>query len=162
MQQMKNFILPLSLFGTVVLFLLNFPKLNLDERIELIEPATKFVEMSENIDVQTSNNPKNTNQLNEEKNTKELTQTTHNTREEKILKNLKYKINIISFEAYIPNFYQNTVRIIEGIEKKFNSSFNLRKDYEYDFFLKNNVKSDQIKKILSKTSGVFEVFIFTD
>ena len=87
MQQMKNFILPLSLFGTVVLFLLNFPKLNLDERIELIEPAAKFVEMSENIDVQTSNNPKNTNQLNEDKNTKELTQTTHNTREEKILKN---------------------------------------------------------------------------
>ena len=82
--------------------------------------------------------------------------------EEKILKNLSFKINIISFETYVPNFYQNAVKIIEGIEKKFNSSFNLRKDYEYDFFLKNNVKSDQIKKILSETSGVFEVFIFTD
>ena len=82
--------------------------------------------------------------------------------EEKILKNLSHKIKIISFESNIPKFFNDTVNIVENTEEKFKSKFNLRKDLEYDFFLKENVSSQEIKKILSKKSGVFEVFIFTD
>ena len=81
--------------------------------------------------------------------------------EEKILINLNHKIEIISFEANLPKFYENTINIIKIIEEKFKSSFNLRKDYEYDFFLNKNVSAQEIEKILLKNDGVFEVFIFS-
>ena len=79
-----------------------------------------------------------------------------------ILKNLKYKIKIISFEAYLPNFYENTLKIIETIEKKFFSKFNLRKNYEYEFYFKENVDAKQVIKTLSQSNEIFEVFVFTE
>ena len=80
--------------------------------------------------------------------------------EYKILKNLNHKINIISFEANLPNFFQNTLDIVEGMESKFSSKFNLRKNNEYEFFWKENVDSYKIKETLLKNNEVFEVFIF--
>ena len=80
--------------------------------------------------------------------------------EYRILKNLNHRINIISFEANLPNFFQNTLDIVEGMEKKFFSKFNLRKNNEYEFFWKENVNSKKIKEILFKSNEVFEVFIF--
>lgn len=82
--------------------------------------------------------------------------------EYEILKNLNHKINIISFEANLPNFFQNTLDIVKGMESKFSSKFNLRKNNEYEFFWKQNVDSHKIKETLFKSNEVFEVFIFNE
>ena len=82
--------------------------------------------------------------------------------EYQILKNLKYKIKIISFEANIPIFYKNTIKIIESLEKKFFSKFNLRKNNDYEFYFDVNVDTKKIKEVLSKKIDVYEVFVFTE
>ena len=79
-----------------------------------------------------------------------------------IQKKLKYKIKIISFEANIPTFYKNTIKIIESLEKKFFLKLNLRKNNDYEFYFDVNVDTKKIKEVLSKKVDVFEVFVFTE
>ena len=77
------------------------------------------------------------------------------------LKNLDFKIKIISFEANLPKFYQNTIDIVKIFEKKFSSKFNLRKNNEYNFYFEENIDSQKIDDTLFKSKEVFEVFIIT-
>ena len=81
--------------------------------------------------------------------------------EYEILKNLDFKIKIISFEANLPKFYQNTIDIVKIFEKKFSSKFNLRKNNEYNFYFEENIDSQKIDDTLFKSKEVFEVFIIT-
>ena len=81
--------------------------------------------------------------------------------EHEILKNLSFRIEIISFEANLPMFYKNTIDIVKIFEKKFSSKFNLRKNNEYSFYFKENINSQEIEDALSKSKEVFEVFIYT-
>jgi FkbM family methyltransferase len=53
-----------------------------------------------------------------------------------ILKNLKYDIEIISFEANLPYFLEQTKEIINYLKNNFNSYFNIRKEEEFNFLFK--------------------------
>ena len=68
--------------------------------------------------------------------------------EELILKNLDYQIDIISFEANLPKFYDATVRIIDNLMTKFNYLINLRQEGKFEFEFKNNFESDNIQRLL--------------
>ncbi len=82
--------------------------------------------------------------------------------EKLILKDLSHKIKIISFEANIPTFYQETIDIIKIFNKKFKCTFNLRKDNEYDFFFQENQNAIKLEETLTNKPSVYEVFIFTE
>lgn len=77
-----------------------------------------------------------------------------------ILKNLKYKIKIISIEANLPYFFNETSKIILFMEKKFKSKFNIRVHEKYQFVFNKTVNS---KKCISyiKKKKVVEIFIFS-
>jgi FkbM family methyltransferase len=82
--------------------------------------------------------------------------------EELILKNLDYRIRIISFEANLPKFLGNTLNIMEYFDNKFNSLFNLRRNNQFNFIFKTNTKLDEIKNFLLFEKDTFEVFVFNE
>ena len=82
--------------------------------------------------------------------------------EELILKNLDYRIRIISFEANLPKFLGNTFNIMEYFDNKFNSLFNLRRNNKFDFIFKKNTKLDEIRNFLLLEKDTFEVFVFNE
>jgi FkbM family methyltransferase len=80
--------------------------------------------------------------------------------EQLILKNLDYKINIISFEANLPKFLDNTLEIIDNFNDKFNCSFNIRRNEKFVFSFKENIGPKMIKKILISEPDTYEIFMF--
>ena len=82
--------------------------------------------------------------------------------EEFILKNLDYRIRIISFEANLPKFLGNTFNIMEYFDNKFNSLFNLRRNNQFDFIFKKNTKLDETRNFLLSEKDTFEVFAFNE
>lgn len=82
--------------------------------------------------------------------------------EKLILKDLNYKIKIISFEANLPNFLNETLDIIDIFKTKYNSLFNLRRNNEFNFHYSSNVDSLELKKFLMTEKDTFEIFIFND
>ena len=79
-----------------------------------------------------------------------------------ILKNLDYKIDIISFEANLPKFLDNTFAIIDNLGNKFNYSFNVRKNEKFTFSFEKNVSPKVVKSFLISESGTYEVFMFNE
>ena len=82
--------------------------------------------------------------------------------EELILKNLDYRIHIISFEANLPKFLSNTLNVMEYFHNKFNSLFNLRRNNQFNFIFKTNTKLDEVKNFLLLEKDTFEVFVFNE
>ena len=82
--------------------------------------------------------------------------------EELILKNLDYRIRIISFEANLPKFLGNTLNIMGYFDNKFNSLFNLRRNNQFNFIFKTNTKLDEVKNFLLLEKDTFEVFVFNE
>ena len=82
--------------------------------------------------------------------------------EKLILKNLNYKIKTISFEANLPSFLNETLDIIDIFKTKFNSSFNLRRNNEFDFYYSSNIDILKLKKILITEKDTFEIFMFNN
>ncbi len=80
--------------------------------------------------------------------------------EELILKNLDYQIDIISFEANLPKFYDATVRIIDNLVTKFNYLINLRQEGKFEFEFKNNFESNNIQRLLKQYQNTCEIFLF--
>ena len=82
--------------------------------------------------------------------------------EKLILKDLNYKIKTISFEANLPNFLNETLDIIDIFKTKFNSSFNLRRNNEFNLHYYSNIDSLKLKKFLMTEKDTFEIFMFND
>ena len=82
--------------------------------------------------------------------------------EKLILKNLEYKIKKISFEANLPNFLNETLDIIDIFKNRFNSSFNLRRNNEFDFYFYSNINSIKLKEFLITEKDTVEIFIFNN
>ena len=80
--------------------------------------------------------------------------------EQLILKNLDYKIDIISFEANLPKFLKNTLKIIDNFSDKFNCSFNIRKNEKFVFSFKENVGRKILKNFLVSEKNTCEIFMF--
>lgn len=87
--------------------------------------------------------------------------------EKVILKNLKYKINIISFESNLPQSYSNTCNIISYLYKKFNSKFNLRiqnishNKNNFEFLFKKNINYRTCINLIKNKKVTFEIFSFS-
>jgi FkbM family methyltransferase len=79
-----------------------------------------------------------------------------------ILKNLDYKIDIISFEANLPKFLDNTLEIIDNLGNKFNYLFNIRKNEKFTFSFEKNVSLKVVKNFLISEPGTYEVFMFNE
>ena len=79
-----------------------------------------------------------------------------------ILKNLDYKIDIISFEANLPKFLDNTLEIIDNLGNKFNYLFNIRKNEKFTFSFEKNVSLKVMKNFLISEPGTYEVFMFNE
>lgn len=77
-----------------------------------------------------------------------------------ILTNLNYKIEIISFESNLPYYLEDSTKIIESLNAKFNYNFNFRKDGEFNFSLKKNVDSEEIIKLIQNKKFTIEIFCF--
>lgn len=75
------------------------------------------------------------------------------------MKNLKFKIPIISFELNLPEFYDDGVEIISNLKKKFNSKFNVRINNSFRFI--NNIQHKKFLKFISKSKQSIEVFAFS-
>lgn len=80
--------------------------------------------------------------------------------EQLILKNLDYKVDIISFEANLPKFMEATLKIIDLFRDKFDSSFNVRRNEVFVFSFKENISSEILKDFLISEKNVCEIFIF--
>jgi FkbM family methyltransferase len=87
--------------------------------------------------------------------------------EKVILKNLKYRVNIISFESNLPQSYNDTCYIINYLNKKFNSKFNLRRQNisntknNFEFFFKKNIDYKTCIKFIKNKKETFEIFSFS-
>jgi hypothetical protein len=87
--------------------------------------------------------------------------------EKVILKNLKYKINIISFESNLPQSYNNTCDIINYLYKKFNSKFNLRiqntsySKNNFKFIFKKNIDYVTCLNFVKNKKETFDIFSFS-
>ena len=79
--------------------------------------------------------------------------------EKSILKNLKFKIPIISFELNLPEFYDDGFKIILNLKKKFNSKFNVRVNNSFRFI--DNIQHEKFLKFISKSKQSIEVFAFS-
>ena len=77
-----------------------------------------------------------------------------------ILENLKYKIKLISIEANLPHFFEETSKIILLMEKKFKSKFNIRVHEKYQFVFNKNISSKRCINFIKKKK-VVEIFIFS-
>lgn len=80
--------------------------------------------------------------------------------EEKILKNLKYRIKTISFELNLPTFFAEGSKVINYFHKKYNSKFNIRVHDSFNFEFKKNVNHLKCLKFLKNKNLIVEVFIF--
>ena len=80
--------------------------------------------------------------------------------EEKILKNLKYRIKTISFELNLPTFFTEGCKIINYFYKNFNSKFNIRIHNNFYFEFKKNVNHLKCLNFLKNKNLTVEVFIF--
>ena len=80
--------------------------------------------------------------------------------ESKILKNLKYKVKIISFELNLPYFINDGKKIIKYFKKKYNSKFNIRIQDKFRFYFKKNVNEKECLKFISNKRITVEIFIF--
>ena len=77
-----------------------------------------------------------------------------------ILKNLQYHIEVISFEANLPLFLDQTTEIINYLKINFNRSYNIRKEGEHNFLFKKNLNSEEIIENLSYLNQPVEIFSF--
>ena len=77
-----------------------------------------------------------------------------------ILKNLKYGIELISFEANLPYFLEQTKQIINYLISNYNYSFNIRKEGEFNFLFKKNLNSEEILENLTSLKQPIEIFSF--
>lgn len=77
-----------------------------------------------------------------------------------ILKNLKYDIKVISFEANLPLFLDQTIEIINYLKNNFNRCFNIRKEGEFNFLFKNHLNSEEILENLTYLKQPVEIFSF--
>ena len=77
-----------------------------------------------------------------------------------ILKNLKYDIKIISFEANLPLFLDQTIEIINYLKNNFNNCYNIRKEGEFNFLFKNHLNSQEIIENLTYLKQPIEIFSF--
>tara|TARA_B100000886_G_scaffold62688_2_gene38896 strand:- start:6377 stop:7114 length:738 start_codon:yes stop_codon:yes gene_type:complete len=81
--------------------------------------------------------------------------------ESKILKRLKYRVKIISFELNLPYFIKDGKEIIEFFKRKYNSKFNIRIQDKFQFYFKKNVSEKECLKFISKKNITVEVFVFS-
>ena len=77
-----------------------------------------------------------------------------------ILKNLKYNIEVLSFEANLPFFLDQTIEIINYLKSNFNRCYNIRKEGEHNFLFKNNLKAEEILKNITHFKEPIEIFSF--
>lgn len=77
-----------------------------------------------------------------------------------ILKNLKYNIEVLSFEANLPLFLNQTTEIIDYLKNNFNRCYNIRKEGEFNFLFKNHLNSEEIIKNLTYLKQPVEIFSF--
>ena len=77
-----------------------------------------------------------------------------------ILKNLKYDIEILSFEANLPLFLNQTKEIINYLKDNFNRCYNIRKEGEHNFLYKNHLNSEEILENLNHIKKPIEIFSF--
>tara|TARA_B100000029_G_scaffold21830_1_gene22014 strand:- start:772 stop:1515 length:744 start_codon:yes stop_codon:yes gene_type:complete len=77
-----------------------------------------------------------------------------------ILKNLKYDIEVISFEANLPIFLNQTIEIINYLKNNFNRCFNIRKEGEFNFLFKSHLNSEEIIENLTYLKQPVEIFSF--
>jgi FkbM family methyltransferase len=77
-----------------------------------------------------------------------------------ILKNLKYDIDIISFEANLPLFLNQTTEIINYLKNNFNRCYNIRKEGEFNFLFKNHLNFEEIIENLIYLKQPVEIFSF--
>ena len=77
-----------------------------------------------------------------------------------ILNNLKFDIEIISFEANLPIFLDQTIEIINYLKNNFDRSFNIRKEGEFKFLYKNHLNYEEIIKNLNRLNQPVEIFSF--
>ena len=77
-----------------------------------------------------------------------------------ILKNLKYNIEVLSFEANLPLFLNQTIEIINYLKSNFNRYYNIRKEGEHNFLFKNHLNSEEILENLRQLKVPVEIFSF--
>jgi len=77
-----------------------------------------------------------------------------------ILKNLKYNIEVLSFEANLPIFLDQTIEIINYLKNNFNRCYNIRKEGEFNFLFKNHLNSEEIVEYLTYLKQPVEIFSF--
>lgn len=77
-----------------------------------------------------------------------------------IIKNLKYNIDVLSFEANLPLFFNQTTEIINYLKSKFNRYYNIRKEGEHNFLFKNHLNSEEILENLRSLKVPVEIFSF--
>ena len=77
-----------------------------------------------------------------------------------ILKNLKYNIEVLSFEANLPLFFNQTTEIINYLKSKFNRYYNIRKEGEHNFLFNNHLNSEEILENLRILKVPVEIFSF--
>jgi len=80
--------------------------------------------------------------------------------ENSILKNLKYNIEVLSFEANLPLFLDQTIEIINYLKNNFNRCYNIRKEGEFNFLFKNHLNSEVIVEYLTYLKQPVEIFSF--
>ena len=76
------------------------------------------------------------------------------------MSNLKYKINLISFEANLPYYLKDSIQIIKSLNAKFNYNFNLRKNEEFTLYLQKNINPEEIIELVSNINSTIEIFCF--
>ena len=77
-----------------------------------------------------------------------------------ILKNLKYNIEVLSFEANLPLFLDQTIQIINYLKNNFNRCYNIRKEGEFNFLFKNHLNPEEIVEHLTYLKQPIEIFSF--
>ena len=77
-----------------------------------------------------------------------------------ILKDLKYSIKLISFEVNLPQSYEDGIKIIKSLSKKFNYEFNVRQQNEHKFYFSKNLDIVQVIDFMSNKKISIEIFSF--
>jgi FkbM family methyltransferase len=77
-----------------------------------------------------------------------------------ILSNLKYKINLISFEINLPDYLKDGIQILKSLSANFNYNFNLRKNGEFSLHLQKNINPEEMIELISNINFTIEIFCF--
>ena len=77
-----------------------------------------------------------------------------------ILSNLKYKINLISFEVNLPDYLKDGIQILKSLSANFNYNFNLRKNGEFSLHLQKNINPEKMIELISNINFTIEIFCF--